>query len=423
MYGITISMKQNNAVSEPYGKLRLTFVLALVAGFLSLVFNIYHFSLQGTGGLYTWHPILLLKAILFMGLVPLVLAILYLLFFRTGPAWLRIGLRWLSNLVSVLVSLVSVALLAYLILVPRMGKLEIPSLSLINPEAGIHPISLTADPSADQTARPLLRLSFASDPHWGAETSNAEARTSILKNISQHTSDAFFMLGDTVETGNAAEKWNAALADLGRYIPQVPLRVLLGNHDALFGGQYLYTKAFFPKGFSSDSHSPYYYKVDAQYATVVVVDLPWGTENFGSRQRKWLEQTLASADHTKPIILLSHSYFYASGYNDPDYGSPWYDHYQNIAKVVPLLEKYKVDLVISGHNHYQELLSHNGVTYAIIGSMGGIPDPQPAYVSPASQWIAVGQFGWLDVDVYKDRLHLIFRSETGQVRHETELRR
>ena len=231
------------------------------------------------------------------------------------------------------------------------------------------------------------------------------------------------MLGDTVETGNAAEMWNAALADLGRYIPQVPLRVLLGNHDALFGGQYLYTKAFFPKGFSSDSHSPYYYKVDAQYATVVVVDLPWGTENFGSRQRKWLEQTLASADHTKPIILLSHSYFYASGYDDPDYGSPWYDHYQNIAKVVPLLEKYKVDLVISGHNHYQELLSHNGVTYAIIGSMGGIPDPQPVYVSPASQWIAVGQFGWLDVDVYKDRLHLIFRSETGQVRHETELRR
>ncbi|HPC72756.1 MAG TPA: hypothetical protein PLB48_13185, partial [Treponema sp.] len=74
-------------------------------------------------------------------------------------------------------------------------------------------------------------------------------------------------------------------------------------------------------------------------------------------------------------------------------------------------------------NHYQELLSHNGVTYAIVGSMGGIPDPAPAYVSPASQWIAVGRFGWLDVDVYPYRLLLSFRSETGEVRHQTSLPR
>lgn len=414
-------MKSNTNEGGTGRELGPTMLSALVASVLSLVLNLYHFSLQGTGGLYIWHPLLILKVILFMGLVPLATALLYLLFFKRGPGGLRIVLRWFSLLVSALVSLVSVALLAYLIIVPRLGTLEIPALSLIDPAKGLTPAIRSEIEDSGTAAEPLLRLSFASDPHWGAETAHAEARTQILKAIGEHTVDGFFMLGDTVETGNGAASWNEALADLGNYIPQVSLRVLLGNHDALFGGQYLFKKAFFPKGFSSDSGSPFYWSLDAKAATIIALNLPWGTENFGSHQRRWLEQTLAAADHSKPIIVISHSYFYASGYDDPDYGSPWYDHYQNIAKLVPLFETYKVNLVISGHNHYQELLTHNGVTYAIVGSMGGVPDPQPAYVSPASRWIAVDQFGWLDVDLFKDRMLLTFRSETGSVRYQTSI--
>ena len=208
---------------------RSTVLFALIAALLSLVLNLYHFSLQGTGGLYTWHPLLVLKIILFMGLGPLLCAILYLLVVRQGPTWLRQVLRWLSLLVSGIVSLVSLALLAYLILVPRMGNLETPRLSLINPSQGIEPLvhaaeaapaspgvtgqDLAGQGSAGQGSGaqvPLLKLSFSSDPHWGAETSNAEARSQILQQIARHGSDAFFMLGDTVETGNGVEKWNAA---------------------------------------------------------------------------------------------------------------------------------------------------------------------------------------------------------------------
>ena len=405
-------------MSAAHYQLRLPSLAAFIAGVLNLIFNLYHFSLQGTGGLYTWHPLPMLTGILFMGLVPLLLTILYILLCRTGPGWLRITFRWLSLLMSALVSLVSIVLLAYLIIVPRMGKLEIPQLSLIDPARGIKitgpETSQSATTSLDTTsAKPLLRLSFSSDPHWGVKSSNAEARTSILRTIAQRRTDAFFMLGDTVETGNETPMWQSALNDLGHYIPHIPLRVLLGNHDALFGGQYLYTRAFAPRELWGNSGSPYYWSLNLKDVTIVAIDLPWGTENFGSRQRHWLEATLAAADPRKPIIVLSHSYFYASGYDDPKNQRPWYDHYQNIAQVVPLFEHYKVTLVISGHNHYQELLSHNGVTYAIVGSMGGIPDPKPTYISPASQWIAVGQFGWLDVDLFKDRLRLVFNNETG----------
>jgi len=383
-----------------------------------------------------WHPILALKILLFMGLGPISLAIVALPLEKLSKKLAMRIVRWISFVSSILVVAISIALLAFLIVVPRMGSLEPAHLDLINPSRGIvtqgvqtqaafsaggakdsavqpQGIAPAALPSLD---RPLLRLAFSSDPHWGADTADAGARTRILEGIAASKPDAFFMLGDTVETGNSATQWNFALSDLEALIPNVPLRPILGNHDALFGGQYLYRKAFYPKGFSSDSGSPYYWSINAGSATVVALDLPWGTEMFGARQRAWLEKTLAAADPRKPLIVISHSYFYASGYDDPDFGSPWYDHYQNIPALVPIFEKYGVDLVVSGHNHYQELLAHNGVTYAVVGSMGGLPDPEPSYRSPYSKWIDVGGHGWLDVDVLPGRLTLVFRSETGEAR-------
>ncbi len=443
-------MTQHNQKTSGWLSRRTTLVSALGALALSILANGYFYSLEGARGLYVWHPIIALKIVLFMGLVPISIAIVALPLEKLAQKLAMRVVRWLSFVSSIIVSIISIALVAFLIVVPRTGSLEPARLKLVDPAKGIHALgtqpaeasfsagttnkgaaqpgitlpqsqSAALQPATDAQARspldqPLLRLSFSSDPHWGADTSNATARTQILEGIAAGKPDAFFMLGDTVETGNSATQWNLALSDLEALIPAVPLRPMLGNHDALFGGQYIYRKAFYPKGFSSDSGSPYYWSIDAGSATIVAVDLPWGTEMFGARQRAWLEKTLAAADPRKPLIVISHSFFYASGYDDPTFDTPWYDHYQNIPALVPLFEKYGVDLVISGHNHYQELLAHNGVTYAIIGSMGGIPDPEPSYRSPWSRWINVGGYGWLDVEVLPGRLALTFRSETGEAR-------
>lgn len=440
---------------------RTVFISALVALALSILLNGYFYSLEGNRGLYTWHPIFLLKFLLFMGLGPISIAVLALPLEKLAKKLAMYIVRWLSFLGSIFVGLVSVGILAYVIIVPRLGSLEPARLNLIDPSRGFQPItaqteagfsaSITQNGAASATNpqvpapmntptaaaatsastgttatagmeplspldRPLLRLSFSSDPHWGADTGNETARTDVLKGVAARKPDAFFMLGDTVDMGNSATQWNFALSDLESLLPNVPLRPIMGNHDAFFGGQYLYHKAFYPKGFSSDSDSPYYWSLDAGPATIVALDLPWGTEMFGKRQRAWLEKTLAAANPHKPIIVISHSYFYSSGYIDKFGNTPWYDHYQNIPALVPLFEKYGVDLVISGHNHYQELLAHNGVTYVIIGSMGGLPDPEPTHVSPYSKWINVGDYGWLDVDVLPARIILTFRSETGEVR-------
>jgi hypothetical protein len=432
---------------------RRALIWSLVALAACLAMNAYHYSLEGSKGLYIWNRTWMFRSLILMGFVPGSVTLLSFPLEKLKSKRASKICRGASITLAVIVILLSTSMAAYLIVGPRLGSLEPAQLTLISPAEGIRPLAdekaagaanqpafssgdsqgaakpANAGPSADAVSsakaassadakKPLLRLSFSSDPHWGAETSEIGARADILAGIAEHRPDAFFMLGDTVETGSSSSMWNFALSDLEAIIPKIPLRPLMGNHDALTGGQYLFKKAFFPPSLKSDSGSPYYYSIDAGAATIIALDLPWGTENFGARQRAWLERTLKNADRTKPIIALSHSFFYASGYDDPSFDKPWYDHYQNIPAVTPLFEQYGVDLVISGHNHYQEYLERGGVRYAIIGAMGGILDPEPTYISPASKWKAVGAFGRLDVDIYAAEVALSYRDRDGALLHE-----
>lgn len=428
---------------------------ALIALAACLVMNWYHYSLEGAKGLYVWNRTGLFRLLILMGFIPASIALLSFPLEKLKSKRPSRIVRGIALAMSLVVTLASIGILGFLVVGPRLGSVEPARLALINPADGIVPraaAQAAAFSSAPAAARPagagaagapsaaaegggadaglaasrageeaLLRLSFSSDPHWGVDTSNSQARTEILASIAEHRPDAFFMLGDTVETGSKALSWNFALSDLEAIIPKVPLRPILGNHDALFGGQYLYKKAFFPATFRTDSGSPYYYSIDAGAAKIIVLDLPWGTEQFTRRQKNWLTKVLMESNRTKPVIVLSHSFFYASGYDDPEFDKPWYDHYQNIPAITPLFEQYGVNLVISGHNHYQEYLEHNGVHYAVIGSMGGKSDPVPTYVSPASKWIAVGVFGRLDVDITKTGMILSFRNETGDLLHEERI--
>ena len=60
----------------------------------------------------------------------------------------------------------------------------------------------------------------------------------------------------------------------------------------------------------------------------------------------------------------------------------------------------------------------NGTAYAIIGSMGGKPEPARTYTSEWSSWYEGSQFGFLDLDLYDGHMKLTFRDETGKALHE-----
>jgi acid phosphatase type 7 len=177
-------------------------------------------------------------------------------------------------------------------------------------------------------------------------------------------------------------------------------------------GEYHFKRYFMSATMKTDSGSPFYYSMSAGTATVIVLDLLWGAESFGAAQRAWLERTLADQPAGRQIVVLSHCFFYSSGY--VDLGMPWYDHFGTIAKVAPILERHKVALVVSGHDHYLELLRKNGVTYAVVGGMGGKLDPAPTYSSPALAWMAQGKYGRLDLDISGAGIAMTFRDERGE---------
>jgi len=80
---------------------------------------------------------------------------------------------------------------------------------------------------------------------------------------------------------------------------------------------------------------------------------------------------------------MSHCFYYSSG--SMEYGWPWYDDKQTIDAITPIIKKYDVDLVIGGHNHHMELLQKDGISYLVVGSFGGVPDPEPlTSLRPAS---------------------------------------
>jgi hypothetical protein len=368
------------------------------------------FSRQGTLGLFqwqaSWRRVFILIGL--SGLLPLALGVAVSL--RIKDAARRPGriLAVATLAFSALGILVAGGLFAYVWSSARAVARPVPAVKLVDPSVGI------GDPGVE------VRLSVSSDPHWGAETSNAAARSAILGSVASALPrrDAFLILGDNVETGMKDASWREEAIELSSALGGIPVRSLLGNHDGLIDGQYHYQEYFSPASTKTDSGSPFYYSMDAGPARIVVLDLLWGAESFDRAQEAWLERTLSSLPAGRQAIVLSHCFFYASGYRDPDGDMPWYDNAGTIGKVSPILERHKVALVVSGHNHYMELLRKNGVAYAVIGAMGGLLDPEPSYRSPASVWFKAGAHGRLDLDVGREGIALAFKDSAGSTLRE-----
>jgi hypothetical protein len=388
---------------------KFAIAMAAVAALAIAALLSWFFSKESTLGLFEWHPpwrrnFLLIGA---AGLIPLLLGLIALPRLKDRSRKGGGALAAATLAFSALAILLALGLFSYAWSTAHSLATPIPSVTLVDPAIGI--------PGSGGA----VHLSLSSDPHYGASTSDAAARTAIIKSVAAASPrrDAFLILGDNVETGMEDASWHEEAAELSSLLGGLPLRPLFGNHDGLIDGQYHFRKYFFPSSMRTDSGSPFYYSMSAGPAEIVVLNLLWGSESFGRAQAAWLEKTLSALPAGKQVIALSHCFFYASGYVD-EYGLGYYDHPGTIARVAPILERHKVALVVSGHNHYMELLQHRGVKYALIGAMGGALDPEPSYHSPASLWFKQGVFGRLDLDISAAGIALAFRDRDGKALRE-----
>jgi acid phosphatase type 7 len=254
-----------------------------------------------------------------------------------------------------------------------------------------------------------LHFAVGSDAHFGAGTARNDLTRKMLQQIADpaHNYQAFFFLGDLVERGFNDAQWQEAIQVFSATTSQMPSRIIVGNHDTLFGGVNFYEDYMSPQPMELQTGSRLWQRIDSGNVHFLLLDLEWGAETYTPEQAAWLEQQLSNIPAGDWRIVMSHCYYYSSG----GYWElwPWYDDKDMIAKLVPLFEKYHVNLVFSGHNHLLELLQKNNITYVICGAFGGLPDPERSYISPASTWYRGNQQAFMDVTVLQDTATLTFR--------------
>lgn len=266
---------------------------------------------------------------------------------------------------------------------------------------------------------PLLsHIAVASDPHWNIDTADEEHRNQIMEQISSAGYDAFFCLGDIVEIGATPDAYVQPVNDLAKYLGDMPLRVIRGNHDALVN-----TRKKFAHYFSPDKKHEPYFRISGNGIHFLFLHLLWGTEDWTSAQEDWLVSQLEQIPQDDAVVVLSHCYYFSSGYRNEESDANWYDLPDMVEKITPIFKKYNVDLVVSGHAHNMSFYKDENVSYAVIGAMGGKSDNGDAvtYISPKSLWETYGEHGWLDLQFYEKRVSVMFMRYTGEPIYHVEI--
>ena len=266
-------------------------------------------------------------------------------------------------------------------------------------------------PSSDEA----LRFAFGSDAHYGAGDNRPDLTAQMLSDIADpvNSYNLFFFGGDLVEHGFSASQWGEAFRALSSTTSVIPTRFTLGNHDSLFTGLGRYENYAYPASMDVETGSRLWYCIDVGKVHFLVLDIEWSAESYTAEQAEWLEAQLAAIPAGDWKIVVSHGFYFASG-SVVD-GWKWLDNPETINALTPLFEKYKVNLVLSGHQHQMELLQHGGVTYAICGAFGGLPDEMRTYTSPASLWYLNGACGFVDVSISGNQCNVTFRNPDNAV--------
>ena len=227
---------------------------------------------------------------------------------------------------------------------------------------------------------------------WGDTQNNEfneqfEKTTQIVEKIIPFKPDFILHMGDIVNNGSVTPDWFSFLEvsqPINAFAPMMPT---LGNHDIenQKGKNFQNPFPSFSQLFSLPDHGlDYSFDYGNTHFVCVFSGLAQAAAEkellrykLDSKEYKWLEKDLAKARKnalTDWIIVYTHYPLHSFGWS-------------NVAKwkeaVTPLLEKYKVDLCLSGHRHVYErhhplksgtpTPDGNGTVYITNGTAGGSP--------------------------------------------------
>jgi hypothetical protein len=164
--------------------------------------------------------------------------------------------------------------------------------------------------------------------------------------------DTVLMLGDNIYGGEStrdfSEKFERPYEDLLN--SGVKFYASLGNHDE--------AKQISYPGFNMGGHR-YYSVVLSRYLRAISLD----STAMDGNQIRWLEDQLSGTQSQWTVVFMHHPLYSSGKRHGPSL------HLREVLE--PLLIKYRVDVVFSGHEHFYERLEpQNGVQYFISGAAG-----------------------------------------------------
>lgn len=212
---------------------------------------------------------------------------------------------------------------------------------------------------------------------WGDSQTQPEEFAKVVARMADSAPDFAVTVGDLVNNGSNVEQWHSRhFAPLSSFAAQVPLFAAIGNHDYECGLPGCPGAAMFAAYFANPGNG-FYYSFDYGNGHFVVLD-PFdeapGTVAFdpAGAQAAWLTQDLGS-ERAKAAA------FRFVFVHQPPFSEYWdgagYDGEAALRdNLVPLLERFGVDLVFSGHTHDYQRGARAGVHYVITGGGGSALD-------------------------------------------------
>lgn len=191
---------------------------------------------------------------------------------------------------------------------------------------------------------------------FGDSGTGDDAQKKLAKVMELYDFDTIIHTGDIAYSSGTADELQRNFFDIYEPILKMaPFYPTPGNHDYLTNDLAPYLARFAKERYYSFDQGPIHF-----------VALDTNTPIYTDEMTKWLDNDLKNVSKDKWTVIFFHHPPYSSGKV----------HGDNVIvqkKLVPIFEKYKVNLVLSGHEHnYERMKPINGVLYVVTGGGSGV---------------------------------------------------
>lgn len=250
---------------------------------------------------------------------------------------------------------VSPFILGFLLVLPACDKMDLPGMFVEKESANfrfdqseqwnkLHGFSNIDVPAEEYT------LCIAADIHMGGTLNFNKFITD-----SKSANAAAVILNGDISTGSTADYHK-----LQQQLPdslELKYFSLAGNHDLFFNGWEEFHRLF--------GSATYYFTVQSPLASDLFICIDTGNGTLGIKQLDWLKKVLQEKRSLyRNCIVFTHSNLYRAKHSLTTNPVG-----EESLIIMDLFTKYQVNMVISGHEHNQAVITFGNTTYITSDSM------------------------------------------------------